>query len=338
MILQSLSSVPRVPLVRLHRAEASPDKVELGRGLLTRIGRFVSDSITQILEDPSDLGTGYAPLRVPADGPEREEYFHKKFLRDTTRQFGKDSFESLGQVLGLADFYAKRYQGMQAAPLYDRAVAILDREFEARGDDAQVSRVAGAATGADGAAGVYARAAGFYESYAKPEQALGCWSKAIALREKLGQPADQERLELAFYHQRQGRHDLAEGVLRTTLERRIERLGAGHPELAEIADKVPAFDRLSSALFGLQNTRRDAHGKGWLLAANYRELNRVYANLGLPAAASEMGDCAREAELADKVKGPSYPGQREDLEWLLGYYRRTDDQTSAFHVEKRLNR
>ncbi len=252
-------------------------------------------------------------------------------MRDTSRQFGKDSFESLGQVLGLADFYAKRYQGMQAAPLYDRAVAILDREFEVRGDDGQVSRVAGAA-------GVYAQAAGFYENYAKPQQAVDCWTKAITLREKLGQPADQERLGLAFYHQRQGRHDLAEGVPRTTLERRIERLGAGHPELAEIADKVPAFDRLSSALFGLQNTRRDAHGKGWLLAANYRELNRVYANLGMPAAASEMGDCAREAELADKVKGPAYPGLRADLEWLVGYYRRTGDQTSAFHLQKRLDR
>jgi len=119
----------------------------------------------------------------PPEGPERVLFRSQKILRNTERQFGKNSIYTLGSHLSLAEQHRDAYRGIDASEHYKKALGVFESELKERGEVESLHKLMPANLGepeAD-AGSLYERAAEFFSLFGGPEKALPLLERAQEL-------------------------------------------------------------------------------------------------------------------------------------------------------------
>ncbi len=306
-------------------------QVEAG---LDRVGHGLIDFISQSIE-----GWSEAYRQKPAEGPERQEYFLKKFLKEAERSHGKGDIYTLGQRLRLADFYRESYRAMDVAEHLDQAVKTVEAEIRLRGGSQELDRLVPAcASGYPDVASVFERAGEFFLLYAQPEKAVGLLRRAVELA-----PPGERRVSLQERLAAEVGDPEAASLRREAFSSRLER---ALPTDESLADPARALAR------SLERSGQEAGG--WyalslfldcgrkpdsdLLRGGYlKQLAGLYGAVGESKVAASLHEEAQICQLEASARGAlAGPALRRDLERLVEIYERRGEESALVRTRHRL--
>lgn len=308
---------------RLKQAEAG----------FTRLGEGLIDTIKGSIE-----GWAEAYRQTPTEGPEREEYFLRKFLKEAERSHGKGSIYTLGQRLRLADFCRQSYRAMDVAECYDQAVKTLEGELALRGGTGELDRLVPAcASGYSDVASVFERAGEFFLLYAQPDKAVGLLRRAVELA-----PSGERRIQLLERLAGEVSDPEAARLRREAFGERLERSQPTDPELAEPARALGRSLEKSGqdcgSWYALSLSLDCRRPESELLRAGHlKQLAGLYASVGESKVAAGLREEAEICQLEAGARGaPAGPMLRRDLERLVEIYQRRGEESALVRTRHRL--
>lgn len=312
---------------------AVPRLKQLEAGL-SRLGHSLIDTIASSVE-----GWSSAYRKVPAEGPERHEYFLRKFLKDAERSHGEASIYTLGQRLRLADFCRETYRPMDVAECYNKAVKTLEAELSVRGETAELDRLVPAcASGYSDVASVFERAGDFFFLYAQPEKAVGLLRRAL----ELARPGERR---ISVLERLAGEVDDREaaGLRREAFALRLSIAQPGDGALAEparaLARSLEKSGQDASAWYALSlflDCGRRPESE-LLRAGHLKQLAGLYGSIGESKVASGLREEAEICQLESNARGaPAGVALRRDLERLVELYERRGENSALVRTRNRL--